>query len=79
MKTEWEELKYGGWNANLGYGMILSVYWEGTKKLQEEEGKWNVTVLGNRLKKRAKNEQEGKEIAEKEAKEILTKALSKLG
>jgi hypothetical protein len=78
MPLEWVEGRYGGSRAHLGHGLELSVQWEGTSRLGNDEPQWNVYVFGRRLEKRSPEQEHGQKRAEAAAKKWLTEALEKL-
>ena len=79
MPLEWKQYKYGsGVVADLGHGLLLTVDYESTKRLEQGAPPFNVTVFGRRLEQRSASLEAGKERARAVATKWLLEAQQKL-
>jgi hypothetical protein len=77
MSIDWEVDRFGTYTARLPHGLGMTVSYEGIDRLKEGEPRYNVFVFGARMKVRSASAEEGKERAERLAKQWLTEALAR--
>ena len=79
VKTEWHE-RYGCHSIRIAPGFDLTVNWEMRSKgdAQNPDGPYEVSACGFKCKKRAQTVEEGKQLAIRFARKILTDALKSL-
>lgn len=79
MAARWlRNKRMGGLRADLGHGLELRIWHEAIERLPANAPKYNVTVFGQKLETRARDEREGKHRAEAVAKSWIAEARIKL-
>jgi hypothetical protein len=80
MPLKWKLHKYGSDAvADLGHGLLLSVGYESTKRLEAGAPAFNVHVFGQQLERRSDSLEEGQTRAVKVARAWLLEIQQKLG
>lgn len=76
---DWREHRYGtGATADLGYGLHLEVWYDGSKRLPPDAPKFNVRVFGTNLKERSADLESAKARAVRAAQKWLSEAQQQL-